>query len=88
MKKDISRFCVITKKILPLNLLFKITYCKDRDDIFFNDKKIKGRSVYIDKNNIKMIPINKLKTIIFSRLKIKPNNQMIEKINNFLGKEI
>lgn len=88
MKKILFRFCVVTKKILPVDSLFKITYCKKINDIFINDKSAKGRSVYIDKNKIKLIPFKNLNTIIFSRLKIKPNDQMVEKINNFLGKEI
>lgn len=88
MNKTLFRFCVITKKNLPKDSLLKITYCKKKNDIFFNDKNIKGRSVYIDKNNIKLVPFKKFNTIIFSRLKIKPSDQMNEKINNFLEREI
>ncbi|WP_412032476.1 hypothetical protein [Malacoplasma muris] len=83
-----QRMCSISKKKFPVNQLVKITYSKKMNYLFINDSKIKGRSVYFKEENILKIPLKKFNSIIFNKLKITPNSNMIDQLKKIFNKEI
>lgn len=82
-----QRLCIIDKKTYDKKQLIKITYIKTENQLYFNDLKVKGRSVYINQNNLNKIESKKINGIIFGRLKVSPNQNVINQIKDFFEKE-
>ncbi|MBI5414892.1 YlxR family protein [Candidatus Peregrinibacteria bacterium] len=49
-KRNIERMCIITRKILPKDQLFRIAATKDGKILLDEDGKTLGRGMYVQKN--------------------------------------
>lgn len=83
-KKTIYRVCCLSKNKYEVEKLSRIT--KVKNEIYINDFKIKGRSVYFLIDEVKKININKFYNIISAKLKFSLDEINKEKIIHFLNK--